>query len=290
MAELPTDGMQYDGTGWTGSVGISLQKQDLEKGDFVGGASKLKELKEMARALQGENPTNLLASTNLSNKIKALEIETSIATATMIEQSNLLLAKVITNSNIAQSLVTKEASSNDMLMQGVMLDALLDQTKAIKEQTKAIQEQKLKIDGDSLTMGDVNFDTDAIVEKINDAIEEQRRFNNETISFNQKQKEVNETLLKKLNEETAKDISYNGKNYSKTEIDKLASLENLKGLGDENEFGLNDALELVEDFFTDGFDIETNPIEILINSLKDSLKTEFNDINIKYNLGLENLK
>lgn len=104
------------------------------------------------------------------------------------------------------------------------------------------------------------------------------------------QKAVNEKLLQKLNQETAKDISYNGQTYTKTEIEKLGAVENLKGAKDENEFNLNEALELVEDFFTDGFDLETNPIEILINSLKDSLKTEFNDINIKYNLGLGDLK
>lgn len=49
-------------------------------------------------------------------------------------------------------------------------------------------------------------------------------------------------------------------------------------------FLLDDGLELLDDFLSDGFDIDINPFEIILDELKKEFETDSNEIKIKYNL------
>ena len=73
--------------------------------------------------------------------------------------------------------------------------------------------------------------------------------------------------------------------YNKTELQNLSNVEKIKNLKDENEFSLDDGLEMVEDFMiNDGFDININPFDYLLKQVEDGLKDEFSQIKTKYNI------
>jgi hypothetical protein len=98
------------------------------------------------------------------------------------------------------------------------------------------------------------------------------------------QNAVNEKALEKLNKELEKDITFEGKTYSKVELEKLKDLEKLKNVKDENDTLLNDGLELYEAFISDGFDITANPLAFILGELQKEFSKDSADIKTKYSL------
>jgi hypothetical protein len=134
------------------------------------------------------------------------------------------------------------------------------------------------------TLGGLRSSLGALLNKIT-LIHGEQKTTNEKISLGvDNQIDTNLKLLEKLNQELIKDISIDGKMYSKIELEKKKDTEILKNVKDENETLLNESLELVEDFLTDGFDIAFNPIDFIMKNIKDSLELEAEQIKTKYNL------
>ncbi len=123
------------------------------------------------------------------------------------------------------------------------------------------------------TGGTFNLDTAPLVESLN----------NLTTS----NKEVNQKIIEKINADLEKNVEFEGKMYNKTELEKLSNVEKIKNLKDENEFTLNDGLEMVEDFMiNDGFSLDFNPFEYLLQQVQDGLESEFEQIKTQYNINI----
>lgn len=136
-----------------------------------------------------------------------------------------------------------------------------------------IAQKEYTLSTDNLNLGDIKLDTAPLVESLN----------NLTTS----NKEVNQKIIEKINADLDKNVEFEGKMYNKTELQNLSNVEKIKNLKDENEFSLNDGLEMVEDFMiNDGFDIDINPFDYLLKQVEDGLKDEFSQIKTKYNINI----
>lgn len=151
----------------------------------------------------------------------------------------------------------------------------------IEELTNTIKEKTTTINASG---GTFNLDTTAIVNAINARTENQTLTNFKIVEGIQSQNKVNEKTLEKLNVELTKDISFEGKQINKAELDKIRNLEILKNVKDENDTDLNEDLSLLDDVLNDGFDLEYNPFKVILEALKDEFVQDSNDIKIKYNL------
>lgn len=151
----------------------------------------------------------------------------------------------------------------------------------IEELTNTIKEKTTTINASG---GTFNLDTTAIVNAINARTENQTLTNSKIVEGIQSQNKVNEKTLEKLNVELTKDISFEGKQINKAELDKIRNLEILKNVKDENDTDLNEDLSLLDDVLNDGFDLEYNPFKVILEALKDEFVQDSNDIKIKYNL------
>ena len=136
-----------------------------------------------------------------------------------------------------------------------------------------IAQKEYSLSTDNLNLGDIKLDTAPLVESLN----------NLTTS----NKEVNQKIIEKINADLDKNFEFEGKMYNKTELQNLSNVEKIKNLKDENEFSLNDGLEMVEDFMiNDGFSLDFNPFEYLLQQVEDGLKDEFSQIKTKYNINI----
>ncbi len=148
-------------------------------------------------------------------------------------------------------------SDYSITMQGLIYEQLMNLTEATKNQ---------KLTSTTTT----NISTESIAKAIND--------------IGLTQNAVNEKSLEKLKKELEKDISFDGKTYSKVELEKIKDLETLKNVKDENDTLLNDGLELLEELMTDGFDLDYNPLSFILGELKKEFNEDFTEIKTKYNL------
>lgn len=143
----------------------------------------------------------------------------------------------------------------------------------------------------NLTTGEIKVNSSVHVDTTK--IEESTKVISESIealaSSATSQKAVNEKQSQKLDIELNKDIDFDGKTYNKIELDKMKSKEQLTNVKDENDTLLNDGLELVEEFMTDGFDLSVNPFNLMMNALKENFITDSKNIQVKYNLKSEEL-
>lgn len=158
--------------------------------------------------------------------------------------------------------ITAEFSDYNLLVQSTILGELQNQTTEIKNLVKATTNQELK--------STTNINTNSIAQAIKD--------------IGKTQNAVNEKALEKLNIELSKDITYEGKAINKAELDKIKNLEVLNNVKAENSTDLKEDLDLLGDVLNDGFDININPFETILNELKKEFITDSNEIKIKYNL------
>jgi hypothetical protein len=215
----------------------------------------------------------LIGSINNSNNIKEFDSKVNLALA----KSKVTIDTINAKSLIEQNEILKAQLSNSAITayvldtQSILLSEVIGELATLNSNiTKQIEAIKNNSGSNNVS---VNVDTSRLSianEKIAEGVENQ-------IATNAK-------LVEKLNQELNKDISIDGKMYSKIELEKKKDTEILKNVKDENETLLNDALELVEDFLTDGFDLAINPIESIMNNIKISLRDEANEIKTKYNL------
>ncbi len=202
----------------------------------------------------------------LSNSAQSLKNTTEFQKAT-IELEKQKLQAMNTQNEIQKKQL--DLMDYNLIMQGQIFTQLAELNENLNKQTIAISNQTLKtiVNVDTTKLSEANAKIAEYYDKI-------------SISQNA----INEKSLEKLNKELEKDITFEGKTYSKVELEKLKDLETLKNVKDENETLLNDALELVEDFMTDGFDVAYNPLAFILGELKTEFSKDSAEIETKYNL------
>lgn len=282
-----TDGMtQNPDGGYTGSVGISLSQQQIEQGEYTGGMLNTLEANEIistATAITQMGATNLLASNNLKLLMESESIKATLKGAEMVKDSNILLSKVITN--MATSL--NESFNNSLMVDSIILGELQSQTEAINNLIQTIKDKQIEFNANSISMGNLSFDTSSIVKSLDEMTKNQTLANSKIIEGVESQKITNQKIIEKINADLDKNVEFEGKMYNKTELQNLSNVEKIKNLKDENEFALNDGLEMVEDFMiNDGFTLDFNPFEYLLKEVEDGLKDEFSQIKTKYNINI----
>lgn len=220
--------------------------------------------------------SSLVGSINNSNTIKLFDSKVNLALAkskvtidtinakTLIEQNEILKAQLSNSAITAYVLDTQSILLSEVIGELATLNTnITKQIEAIKNSSGS-NNVRVNVDTSSLAVAN---------EKIASGVENQ-------IATNLK-------LVEKLNQELNKDINIEGKMYSKIELEKKKDTEILKNVKDENDTLLNESLELVEDFLTDGFDIAFNPIDFIMKNVKDALELETQNIKTKYNLKQE---
>lgn len=282
-----TDGMtQNPDGGYTGSVGISLSQQQIEQGEYTGGMLNTLEANEIistATAITQMGATNLLASNNLKLLMESESIKATLKGAEMVKDSNILLSKVITN--MATSL--NESFNNSLMVDSIILGELQSQTEAMNNLIQTIKDKQIEFNANSISMGNLSFDTAPIVKSLDEMTKNQTLTNSKIIEGVESQKATNQKIIEKINADLDKNVEFEGKMYNKTELQNLSNVEKIKNLKDENEFALNDGLEMVEDFMiNDGFTLDFNPFEYLLKEVEDGLKDEFSQIKTKYNINI----
>lgn len=188
---------------------------------------------------------------------------------------------------IEKTKLTTMTASNDIQKKQIdMMDYNLLMSSQI---LSSMQDLKTAIENLNLTTGEIKVNSSVHVDTTK--IEESTKVISESIealaSSATSQKAVNEKQSQKLDIELNKDIDFDGKTYNKIELDKMKSKEQLTNVKDENDTLLNDGLELVEEFMTDGFDLAVNPFNLMMNALKENFITDSKNIQVKYNLKSE---
>ena len=206
----------------------------------------------------GVSTTNLNGSL-LSNSAQSLKNTTDFQKATIEIEKQKLNAMNVQNQIEKKKL---DLMDYNLIMQSQFYSQMLDLNENLKSLTTATKEQTLK--------ANVTVDTGGLTNVIKE--------------IGVSQKSVNEKQLEKLNIELEKDITFDGKTYNKTELSKIKDLETLKNVKDENDTLLNDGLELLEEFMTDGFDLDINPFAVILGELKKEFDKDSLDIQTKYNL------
>ncbi|QKF73273.1 hypothetical protein AFAEC_1107 [Aliarcobacter faecis] len=95
---------------------------------------------------------------------------------------------------------------------------------------------------------------------------------------------INKTLEKTNAMEDEKDITYNGTKVNKRELEVIRLKEEIEALKSENSFDMDDITDFVEDMVSDGFDLDYNPFEVILNRLKDEFTEDFKEKKTKYNI------
>ncbi|QKF73298.1 hypothetical protein AFAEC_1132 [Aliarcobacter faecis] len=117
--------------------------------------------------------------------------------------------------------------------------------------------------------------------KISDSIKPILEQQNKTLESINNILKTQDTYYKNL---TAKTVNFEGKDYSPQEIENFKNVEQLKGSKDENSFNMEDIVDFIEDIFSDGFDLDYNPFEVILNKLKDEFTEDFKEKKTKYNI------
>ena len=74
------------------------------------------------------------------------------------------------------------------------------------------------------------------------------------------------------------------KDVNSLELQDMKNKELYTSASDENNFSLNDGLGIVEDLLTDGFDLDSNPLTMFLNDVKEQFEKESKEIQVKYNI------
>ena len=228
-----------------------------------------------------------------SNTTQEVETKTSLIGVLKSSNIEMIEQQKILNNNLAKQneilLKTLEAKGLEVINQNKLIAILSENLQSLNisvatlatlpkilatnseyslimqsETIKAIQDKEIK----------VTSETNINVDSVANAIKE----------IGLTQNAVNEKALEKLNLELEKDITFDGKTYNKTELEKLKDLEKLKNVKDENDTLLNDGLELYEAFLSDGFDINVNPFAFILGELEKEFLKDSAEIETKYNL------
>lgn len=219
----------------------------------------------MLSIMEAQNFNKSMIEIDKNNLIKAQNIY-------LENQQKILKATAQSNIRNTQSLLNSQDANTSTLLS--LKKSVDDLAKIIKEKTTTV----------NASGGTFNFDTSPIVKSLDEMTKNQTLTNSKIVEGIQSQNKVNEKTLEKLNFELTKDISFEGKQINKAELDKIRNLEILKNVKDENDTDLNEDLSLLDDVLNDGFDLEYNPFKVILEALKDEFVQDSNDIKIKYNL------
>ncbi len=186
------------------------------------------------------------------------------------------------------------AKTKEMINQTEAFNKLQQSTETLAR----IEAKKLEIDSNNLriqekiakketnfknnTTVNNNFDKDFaenLGKSIGDSLKTVLESNNQLMKNIEKSLKVQEDYFKNL---TEKNIVYNGKSYSKMEIDNKVSTEKLAGLEAENSFNIDEVSDFLDDALSDGFDLNYNPFEKMLNLIKSEYEQEEKEIKIKY--------
>lgn len=151
----------------------------------------------------------------------------------------------------------------------------------LQESSNSMQEATLTM------MGNFYLQNEKMIagfERINANLGELRGTLSSINSKLESQKQVNLKQLDKLNQELEKNININGINVNSLELQDMKNKELYTSASDENNFSLNDGLGIVEDLLTDGFDLDSNPLTMFLNDVKEEFEKESKEIEVKYNI------
>ncbi|MFY9090289.1 hypothetical protein [Arcobacter aquimarinus] len=276
------------------------------------------------------NTDNILSTMQGSNKLKEAELKLNIETAKLnatlgLENAknlqkitkvldSLLKATLSNTLMVAEQNRISEASQILQSEQYIVSSEIRDQ---LKEIVKSIKEQKLELNANSISMGNLNIDTESIVNAINSRNENQVATNAKIVENLTKQNSyydfynngglslVSENLTthtETLNKESEKlDFEKDGLSTLKDssgnvikprEVQALKNAESYIEQKETNSTTFDDikdfvsnSLGIVEDGLesalgsTDGFSLNFNPLEYIDNILKEDFEQEKNKLN-----------
>lgn len=221
----------------------------------------------MLSIMEAQNFNKSMIEIDKNNLIKAQNIY-------LENQQKILKATAQSNIRNTQSLLNSQDANTSTLLS--LKKSVDDLAKIIKEKTTTV----------NASGGTFNLDTSPIVKSLDEMTKNQTLTNSKIIEGVESQKTTNQKIIEKINADLDKNVEFEGKMYNKGELEKLTNLENVKNLKSENDFELNDGLALFEDFTNDGFDIDFNPFDYLLQQVKDGLKDEFQQIKTQYNINI----
>ena len=222
----------------------------------------------MLSIMEAQNFNKSMIEIDKNNLIKAQNIY-------LENQQKILKATAQSNIRNTQSLLNSQDANTSTLLS--LKKSVDDLAKIIKEKTTTV----------NASGGTFNLDTSPIVKSLDEMTKNQTLTNSKIIEGVESQKITNQKIIEKINADLDKNVEFEGKMYNKTELQNLSNVEKIKNLKDENEFSLNDGLEMVEDFMVnDGFSLDFNPFDYLLQQVKDGLKDEFQQIKSQYNINI----
>lgn len=225
----------------------------------------------MALDPDSSSETNLISAINGSNYLKVLEMKSNLQQQ---ETQNDLLGKLVDNLK-ASGLVSTEIllqHETNLQVNAEILNNLISLNDNIKSLVSATKNQSFSLD------------TSNIERVLNSGVENQIITNNKIVEGIESQKQVNGKQFDKLNQELEKNIFIDGKNLNSLELQDMKNKELYTSASDENNFSLNDGLGIVEDLLTDGFDLDSNPLTMFLNDVKEEFEKESKEIEVKYNI------
>lgn len=254
--QLIADLYSQDGGLKTLTITTAMNKiDDIQDGDGT-----------LIGTMQAQNFNKSVLELDKNNLIKAQNVY-------LENQQKILKATAQSNIRNTQSLLNSQDANTSMLLS--LKKSVDDLAKIIKEKTTTV----------NASGGTFNLDTSPIVKSLDEMTKNQTLTNSKIIEGVESQKITNQKIIEKINADLDKNVEFQGKMYNKTELQNLSNVEKIKNLKDENEFSLNDGLEMVEDFMiNDGFSLDFNPFEYLLQQVEDGLKDEFSEIKTKYNI------
>ncbi|MGE4444937.1 MAG: hypothetical protein AB7E37_08220 [Candidatus Altimarinota bacterium] len=304
MSGEQTEGMikMPDGS-FLGSVGVTLDSKDIEEADYTGGTSNDKTAKKIIDDtfdLIKAGATTLLSSNIIKAKVELASMEVSVKNAEMIRDSNILVAKVMTNLGVmlteasnksleANSLSTEYLGTSQLasnIVQGQLVTAVNELKDMLKDKTSTV----------NASGGTFNLDTTPIVNALKERTENQKETNAKIVEGIENQVETNAKKVENIDKKneyldfqkdgvsTLKDSSGNVikprevtaiKNaefaISETAENKMdygATVGKMfDGLGIEvkpkyeGEAGKDDSLSLIEELFNQFLEFDNNKID-----------------------------
>ncbi|MGE4444922.1 MAG: hypothetical protein AB7E37_08145 [Candidatus Altimarinota bacterium] len=185
MADEQTEGMikMPDGS-FLGSVGVTLDSKDIEEADYTGGTVDDKTANKIiddTTKLIDAGATTLLSSNIIKSKVELASMILSVKNAEMIRDSNILVAKVMTNLGVilaesanksleANSLSTEYLGTSQLasnIVQGQLVNAVKDLKDMLKDKTSTV----------NASGGTFNLDTTPIVNALKERTENQKETN-----------------------------------------------------------------------------------------------------------------
>lgn len=280
MADEQTQGMiKMPNGSFLGSVGITLDSKNIEEADYTGGTTDDKTAKKIideTSDLIKAGATTLLSSNIIKSKVELASMQLSVKNAEMIRDSNILVAKVMTNLGVmlaeasnkileANSLSTEYLGTSQLasnIVQGQLVDAVKDLKDMLKDKTSIV----------NASGGTFNLDTTPIVNALKERTENQKETNAKIVENIDKKNEHLDFI--KEGNSNLKDSE--GNVIKPREIEAKKNAESWIDQFEINGTKMEDLVDYVQDFFpattdavgdvlgsTDGFSLFQNPIEIV---------------------------